>query len=110
MEAVTFLRVLTPNCFALWPLPDGRPVISRRIDPDWLEEQLQREALASAPAAPTARADAEAGVDTRRGEGAGLDVPDGPGVGEPDHTAGEPHPLPLRSVNRIMRIHWTGRG
>jgi len=103
---VTFLRVVTPNCFALWPLPDGRPVISRRVDPDWLADQLQREALVSALAAPAVRADAEA-VDTRLGEGAGPDAPDGPGVGESDHTAGELRPLPLDSIGRIR---WTGRG
>jgi len=87
---VTFLRVVTPTCFSLWPLPDGRPVISRRIDPDWLADQLQREALASGPAArPTPAASLPGGSLS---------------------AAPEARPVSLRPIGRILRLRWTGRG
>lgn len=44
---MTFLRVVAPSVFALWPLDGGLPVWSRRADPQWLADQLEREAVAA---------------------------------------------------------------
>jgi hypothetical protein len=48
---VTFLRIVTPSAFAFLPLDGSAPVWSRRVAPEWLADELEREALASGPAA-----------------------------------------------------------